>query len=987
MDVKSIKITDIGLSNRAANCLLRVGVDTVGGMLPYTEESLLEIRNLGRKSLEEILQKIEEYKKLDAEGGLPDPAEPAAVQVPDVPEDFTAWSESDDGREFILSWLQEQGAGITALELLSTKAYNLLLLNDYRQLDKVIFLTEDELMTIPRMDLSSAGEIIRMCRLYLKDHEQEILESLKRKQKEAAEANAKENSLRSFLYSKEEHDKILQYVQANDCDVENTGLSIRAKNIFKRNNLTKISEFIFVTEEEMKAFKGMGAGSLAEIRDFIDDYLSKHGTRLKAFCSGDNSVLLDKDAVREIILDTYNQIGFDGLSLKELREKADLPNQLPDELLKDVLGGLLAEGVLEYVDFRCYRIYPKFADYLAQCSEIDDRNKEILRRRLQGETLESIASDFDMTRERVRQIVSKNMRNIKGWFHADTGMDWFDEDYYRYFIETYAIDRKDAGPWLGISKETFGYLELTGAERGKKDLREAVDDYHHLDYGFRLKVKNYLNRNKLFLDGKWVEKTRADLEEYVVRKYCRENVSYEEFINIYNDFLREEEIPYDESIYYTDGVKRTRENKLAGDRFLLWKQNRQIRYYDIDGYDFSELLDELNLDAYENIEYSTAKFMADHPAVMEKYDIRDQYELHNLLRKIVPDGSYHDFHCRKMPMIEFGTFDRDGALLDLLIDHAPISQADFAEVVHQEYGYDPATVQGTYLQALDAYYHQGMYTVDQKAMTTGHREALEEVLTDDFYYIDEIRRKYASVAPNADPEEINPYNLKTMGFSVLSRYVYRNHSTLDAYFRDILTREDITDITPMRARFAYVVAFSGTLVNMKNDLEILEFEPNQIITFRKLAAAGITKDDLHAFCDEVYDFTEDDSYFSVQSIKKAGFESELFDLGFSDWFYASLLTSDERFSYTKAFSNIILFKGSERITVATFEEALIREQGSMDVYDLMSEMEETYGCRIPDRLDLIYKVDGTDVYYDKYLDRLYANTGVFNRELDETEGL
>ena len=53
----------------------------------------------------------------------------------------------------------------------------------------------------------------------------------------------------------------------------------------------------------------------------------------------------------------------------------------------------------------------------------------------------------------------------------------------------------------------------------------------------------------------------------------------------------------------------------------------------------------------------------------------------------------------------------------------------------------------------------------------------------------------------------------------------------------------------------------------------------------------------------------------------------------------------------------------------------------------MSEMEEIYGCRIPDRLDLIYKVDGTDIYYDKYLDRLYANTGVFNRELDETEGI
>ena len=338
-------------------------------------------------------------------------------------------------------------------------------------------------------------------------------------------------------------------------------------------------------------------------------------------------------------------------------------------------------------------------------------------------------------------------------------------------------------------------------------------------------------------------------------------------------------------------------------------------------------------------------------------------------------------------MVEFGKFDRDGALLDLLIDNAPISQADFAELVSQEYGYDPATVIGTYLQPLAAYYHQGLYVIDQKAMLTGNQKILLEHLDDDFYYMDEIRRLYASLVPGADMEEINPYNLKMMGFSVLSRYVYRNHSTLDAYFRDLLTRQDITDITPYRSRFAYVVAFSGTLVNMKNELEVLEFEPNQIITFRKLAAAGVTREDLKAFCDEAADFVVDGTYFSVQSIRKAGFESELFDLGFSDWFYASLLTSDDRFSDTKAFGNILLYKGDKRITIQSFEESLIREHGSIDVYDLMTEMEETYGCRIPDRLDLIYKVGGTDVVYDKYMDRLYANTGILNRELDAAEGM
>ena len=225
--------------------------------------------------------------------------------------------------------------------------------------------------------------------------------------------------------------------------------------MFKKNGLTKVSEIIFVTKTEMQAFKGIGSGSMKEIQAFIDNYLVKHETRIKAFCSGDDSALLDKNTLKDIILDTYNRIGFAGLSLKELRAAAELPEQISDEMLKAVLGSLLAEGVLEYVDFRCYRIYPKFSDYVASCSKMDDRNKDILRRRVQGETLESIASEYDMTRERVRQITNKCMSNIKGWFRADTGMEWFDEDYYRYFYETYAVKKKDAGEWLGISRDIF----------------------------------------------------------------------------------------------------------------------------------------------------------------------------------------------------------------------------------------------------------------------------------------------------------------------------------------------------------------------------------------------------------------------------------------------------------------------------------------------------------------------------------------------------
>ena len=82
-----------------------------------------------------------------------------------------------------------------------------------------------------------------------------------------------------------------------------------------------------------------------------------------------------------------------------------------------------------------------------------------------------------------------------------------------------------------------------------------------------------------------------------------------------------------------------------------------------------------------------------------------------------------------MPEIKFGTFDSDAAILDILIDHAPINTADLCDLIHGEYGYDPAVIIATYLRPFAEYYHQGIYRIDQKAMTAGHKDALKTAVT------------------------------------------------------------------------------------------------------------------------------------------------------------------------------------------------------------------------------------------------------------------
>ena len=54
-------IEDLDLSVRSFNCLKRAGINVVGDLVAKTEEDMMKVRNLGRKSLDEVKKKLEDY--------------------------------------------------------------------------------------------------------------------------------------------------------------------------------------------------------------------------------------------------------------------------------------------------------------------------------------------------------------------------------------------------------------------------------------------------------------------------------------------------------------------------------------------------------------------------------------------------------------------------------------------------------------------------------------------------------------------------------------------------------------------------------------------------------------------------------------------------------------------------------------------------------------------------------------------------------------
>lgn len=966
MNVENLSIDVIGLSVRSTNALHRKGIHYVEDLLNYDRDMLSTIRNLGEKSINDIVEKIEYYKNLSSIDN--------AIDIVD-----------NIDNNIILEYLYSKDATINDLELLPTKAYNLLLINGYEKLDKIIFLSKEELLHIHNMDSDSARSIVKSCKRYIRKISNEISQyflekSATQKQKFLFNLDVDDNE--------ENREAILSYVRLNDVSVKNLQLSNRTLNPLLRKDLNYMSDIVLMSKDDFMKIPKLGSCAVNEIINVISRYILQHKDRLENYVSDDANIAINDDKVKRVIINSFDTTKFEGLSFTDIVSRIKFPVKIPLDKIKKMIGQLISERKLEYVDYRCYRVYDRFIDYVSKCYLINHREKSMIIKKLNGKTLEEIGNEYGVTRERIRQIVNKNIKKVRSCYISETGLSLFDEEYYTYLYKTYNLDFKDCSEWLGIPPYVWNFLDLLGVKKGNKDLEDAIKDVQNLDAGMRLRIKNYINRDKMFIDGKWVKINRYDLERAIIKKCCKKEVTAKEFSDIFNNYLRNADIPFDENVYYTDKVLRSRKNRLAEADFVLWKFGERFRYYDINSLDYSELLETLDLGSYLDVEISTAKFFETYPELMEKYDIHDPYELHNLLKKVlskIKTEEYSKVHFSKMPTIRFGYPNREKTLYTLMVENSPISMNDLCELIHSEYGYDLRLIP-SYLSHLMDYNSNGIFRVDQKKISEENKSILLSNLTDDFYFFDEIKDIYRNVIPNADVDEINTYNLKKMGFLVFSKYAIKNFNSAEEYFRDMFTKEDTFDISPFRIKYSNIVIYYQVFMELKRELEIIEFEPDKFINFRKLKCAGITKDMIKEFCDDAYEFAEDQTFFSIQLLKINGFDSELFELGFDYYFYSSLIISDERFSWQKMFGTIFFYKGKYDVSLRNIIVDIVKQYQKIDIYEIDTILREQYGCIKFDRYDIMPKIHDTDIFYDSELQKFYADQEYYYREIDETGG-
>jgi hypothetical protein len=393
----------------------------------------------------------------------------------------------------------------------------------------------------------------------------------------------------------------------------------------------------------------------------------------------------------------------------------------------------------------------------------------------------------------------------------------------------------------------------------------------------------------------------------------------------------------------------------------------------------------LHLEQFKDVEIASFKLFEDNNYLMEEYNIIDGYELHNLLKKTENiwnfDGAYQvDFG--RMPFIVFGNASREKQVRNLLFQVAPVSAEEFDKLYEEEYGVLSATVAANFHKYIDEFYHSGSFEIDQPLLNEQEVSFMLDYLSEDFYFIEDVKRRFLDEFGEHRIGSINARTLKQLGYDVFSNYILKNtYASAREYFETILTAKDTIDVGAMDSRLGYVQMFITTLNLLRQSFDLIEYEDRQFIKYSRIQKIypDITKERLDRYADELISSIDDD-YFTVESAGHKGFDLMSSKLGLSKWFDASLVRTSDKVRFARSGGTFIFRKGETTFTTIDFLHFLLEKNEMLDYYELDSILKDEYGINI-DRNNLICLIKESDMYYDDILDRFYISKELYYEDI------
>ena len=502
--------------------------------------------------------------------------------------------------------------------------------------------------------------------------------------------------------------------------------------------------------------------------------------------------------------------------------------------------------------------------------------------------------------------------------------------------------------------------------KSKKKLVELLDE-GILSENQEEALKEILSKEYIFLDeNKSLKKETGEILDYLLTQN-EEQFTIEEFLNKYIKFLNNHDITLNtniENIRNLEGLLLRRKNIISS----FGKKHRYYKYSE-DTIDF--FYEELDFDGYNNLIISTLKIFEDNKTLMELTDIKNEYELHNFLKKT---NRRDNIKYNKMPMIEIGESDYLNQIKLLMSQYSGVSRHEFSEIVESEYGIRQETFLGSMQEEIKK------YIVDDKIKFIGKKIPEEVImkiksnLTENFYSKDEIVKYLKEI--EIDYEELIFHeNIASLGFTVTNNYIFtKKIDNMSEYLEEILLKKDFCTLNSVKKKVPRGSGFEAVFYKLRQGYKLLKINENKYLKIEYLNQFGVTEETIIDFLQKISE--TDIKYYNTFSLKNKNFNHEIFNLEYDDYFYDEIIKVSKKKEYILLNNNNVIFVNEIEKGVDYFKEFVkekLERKAFINIYDLIGNFEEKFGLKDLKEAKIIEKIRKSGFYYTNITGNIYKN--------------
>ncbi|CAI2555158.1 hypothetical protein AKUH3B111A_01150 [Apilactobacillus kunkeei] len=581
---------------------------------------------------------------------------------------------------------------------------------------------------------------------------------------------------------------------------------------------------------------------------------------------------------------------------------------------------------------------------------MDFKDKDIILRRISGETLQNISDSYSQSRERIRQKQVKVLNMMP---------NTYEEEMYREVFEKYSMGLDDFVSLFGEDEKVYNFLHLV-CHSGSKKISDKAIKQDSVFEKFNIseeKASRYQTDDEKVNDFDSVILNNKDLV-----------FTPEKFINIYNSYNFDQMIKNERIV----------EARIKRCKFTISDKNRKFRYYDfIQKNRLLTRVSDIVMSLPDGM-YSADKIFSADPFLMIELDIRNEYELHNYIRKNIEifgnEKYFSNVSLSRAPGLMINISDKDEFIKHEMKSFAGNLENDFVDYMYDKYGFRTNSFRALLDTDFKDYMFNGVILSQEYEVDYDLVNNLKDTLEYEIYLEKDFEEEFYKFFDEIKPEILNAVGYLKIG----DVYVRESKGSVSKTIYSLINNSNNDNSSYKHYMDSSTV--KNAVGFQQTNMDLFQLRNGLYCTIDYLSEIEISKKDVIDFAKEVGRVFNGYAFFSTQMVIDKLSDNYLIDLGFSNIFYDDILNFSCDFTVIKNNMN-----GSDRIFSSSdyspddFIKMEMEEYGNgAHIYDFIDFIENKYRTKINESF-----VESHAGYYSNNLKKLFLSKKDYLKFLED----